>query len=158
MNDNSSRGELCSPERYMLEAIKEAKKAYKKDEVPVGAIIVYNNKIIARGHNLKERNNDVTAHAEIVALKKAAKKMKTWRLNDCDIYVTLEPCSMCMSALIQCRIRNIYYGCMDGKSGAIKGAFSLLDSSRFNHVPNTICLNDKKCGDVLKDYFKSKRM
>jgi len=143
---------------YIDEAYKQALKALKIDEVPVGAIIVKDNKIIARAYNKKESSNNPLGHAELLVISKACKKLNSWRLNDCDIYVTLEPCSMCMSALIQCRIRNIYYGCMDGKSGAIKGAFSLLDSSRFNHVPNTICLNDKKCGDVLKDYFKSKRM
>ena len=142
---------------YMDEAYKEALKALKIDEVPVGAVIVCDNKIIARSYNKKETSNNPLGHAELLAISKACKKLNKWRLNDCDIYVTLEPCSMCMSALIQCRIRNVYYGCLDTKSGAIKGSFSLLKSNKFNHEPNTYCLDDNRCSEILKKYFKSKR-
>ena len=104
---------------YMNEAYKEAMKALKIDEVPVGAVIVKNERIIARGFNKKESNNNVLGHAELVALSKACKKLNSWRLNDCEIYVTLEPCSMCLSALIHARIAKIYYGCKDPKSGKL---------------------------------------
>ena len=93
-------------EKYMKEALKEAKKAYDKLEIPVGAIIVKDGKIIARAHNNKEEKNDTTKHAEIIAIQKASKKLNTWRLTDCEMYVTLEPCSMCAGALIQARIKK----------------------------------------------------
>ena len=101
-------------EKFMKEALKEAKKAYNKLEVPVGAIIVKDGKIIARAYNQKENKKDTTNHAEILAIKKASKKLESWRLLDCDMYVTLEPCSMCAGALIQSRIRKVYIGALDG--------------------------------------------
>lgn len=97
-------------EKYMLMAIEEAKKAYEIGEVPIGAIIVLNGEVIAKAHNQKEMMNSVTRHAEIIAVEKASKKLKNWRLNDCDLYVTLEPCPMCASAIKQARINHIYYG------------------------------------------------
>ena len=106
------------PEKFMKEAIKEAKKAYEKEEVPVGAVIVKDGKIIARAHNLKETKIDTTCHAEILAIKKASKKLNSWRLENCEMYVTLEPCSMCAGALIQSRIKKVYIGTMDYKTGA----------------------------------------
>ena len=143
---------------YIDEAYKQALKAYRLDEVPVGAIIVKDNKIIARAYNKKESNNNPLGHAELIAISKASKKLNSWRLNECDIYVTLEPCSMCLSALIQSRIKNIYYGCKDFKNGAIEGAFNLLEKGKFNHIPNTLCLEEKKCSLILKDYFRNKRV
>ncbi len=98
------------PEKYMQEALREAKKSFDKNEVPVGCVIVKDNKIIARGHNLKEQKNDITSHAEINAIKKAAHKLKTWRLDECELYVTLEPCLMCYSAIKQSRIKTVYIG------------------------------------------------
>ena len=100
-------------EKFMKEALKEAKKAYEKEEVPVGAVIVKDGKIIARAHNLKETKKDTTRHAEIIAIQKASKKLNAWRLEDCEMYVTLEPCSMCAGALIQSRIKKVYIGTMD---------------------------------------------
>jgi tRNA(adenine34) deaminase len=142
---------------YMNEAYKEAMKALKIDEVPVGAIIVKDKRIIARGFNKKEANNNVLGHAELVALSKACKKLNSWRLNDCEIYVTLEPCSMCLSALIHARIAKIYYGCKDPKSGAIEGAFDLQKVGNFNHKIESECLEDTRCSLILKEYFKDKR-
>ena len=101
---------------YMEQALKEAKKAYKKLEVPVGAIIVKDGKIIARAHNQKETKTDTTKHAEILAIQKASKKLKSWRLIDCEMYVTLEPCTMCAGAIINSRIKKVYIGTMDEKN------------------------------------------
>ena len=111
----------------MKAALAEAKKAYMIAEVPVGAVIVYNNKIIARGHNTRETNQSVLGHAEINAIKKASKKIGSWRLEDCDIYVTLEPCPMCSGAIIQSRIKNLYFGAYDPKTGAAGGVLNLYD-------------------------------
>ena len=145
-------------EKFMLEAINEAKKAYKKGEVPVGAIIVKDNKIIARGHNLKEYKKDTTKHAEIIAIQKASKKMKAWRLVDCEMYVTLEPCSMCAGAILQSRIKKIYIGAMDAKTGACGSVYNLLEDYKFNHhveIESGILASD--CEYILKEFFKELR-
>ncbi len=142
-------------EEYMKIALNEAKKAYNKLEVPVGAIIVKDGKIIAKAYNEKEKRKDTTKHAEILAIQKASKKLKTWRLYDCDMYVTLEPCSMCAGALIQARIRKVYIGTMDEKTGACGSVLNLLEDYKFNHkveVQYGICKND--CEKILKDFFK----
>lgn len=142
---------------YIDLAYKEALKALKIDEVPVGAIIVKEGKIISKAYNKKEKNNDPTGHCEILAIKKACKKLKSWRLNECELYVTLEPCTMCLGAIVHARIKSVYYGAIDPKYGAIVGAFKLLDVGKFNHRPDFFYLNDEKCGKVLKEYFKEKR-
>ena len=142
-------------EEYMKIALNEAKKAYNKLEVPVGAIIVKDGKIIAKAYNEKEKRKDTTKHAEILAIQRASKKLKTWRLYDCDMYVTLEPCSMCAGALIQARIRKVYIGTMDEKTGACGSVLNLLEDFKFNHkveVQYGICKND--CEKILKDFFK----
>lgn len=142
-------------EKFMNEALKEAKKAYKKLEVPVGCVIVRDGKIIARGHNLKETKKDTTKHAEIIAIQKASKKLEAWRLLDCDMYVTLEPCSMCAGAIINSRIRNLYVGTMDKKTGAAGSVLNLFQDFTFNHkvyVENGIL--QERCEKVLKDFFK----
>ena len=113
-------------EKFMKEALKEAKKAYDKDEIPVGGIVVKDNKIIARAHNLKEGKNNAICHAEILAIQKACKKLDSWRLLDCEMYVTLEPCSMCAGALINSRIKKIYIGTSDEKTGACGSKLNLL--------------------------------
>lgn len=143
--------------KYMNEAYKEALKALKIDEVPVGAIIVKDGKIIARAYNKKEMNNNALGHAELIAINKASKKLGTWRLNGCEMYVTLEPCSMCLSALIHSRIDKVYYGAIDPKSGAINGAFNLQDVGKFNHFVESELLEKKECSSLLKEYFRSKR-
>lgn len=145
-------------EKFMNEALKEAKKAYKKLEVPVGCVIVRDGKIIARGHNLKETKKDTTKHAEIIAIQKASKKLEAWRLLDCDMYVTLEPCSMCAGAIINSRIRNLYVGTMDKKTGAAGSVLNLFQDFTFNHkvyVENGIL--QERCEKVLKDFFKELR-
>ena len=145
-------------ERFMKEALKEAKEAYDKLEVPVGCVIVKDGKIVARAHNLKETKKDTTKHAEILAIQKASKKLDAWRLLDCDMYVTLEPCSMCAGAIINSRIRNLYIGTMDKKTGAAGSVLNLFEDFTFNHkvtVQNGIL--KEQCEKILKDFFKELR-
>ena len=145
-------------EKFMKEALKEAKKAYDKLEVPVGAVIVKNGKIIARAHNLKETKHDTTNHAEILAIQKASKKLQSWRLLDCEMYVTLEPCSMCAGALINSRIKKIYIGAQDEKTGAAGSVLNLFEDYTFNHkveVEKGILKED--CENILKEFFKALR-
>ena len=120
-------------EEYMKLALKEARKAYNKLEVPVGAVIVKDGKVISEAYNEKEEKKDTTKHAEILAIQRASKKLGTWRLKDCDMYVTLEPCSMCAGALIQSRINKVYIGAMDEKTGSCGSVLNLLTDYKFNH-------------------------
>ena len=145
-------------EKFMKEALKEAKKAYEKDEIPVGAVIVKDNKIIARAHNLKEFKNNSICHAEILAIQKACKKLNSWRLLDCEMYVTLEPCSMCAGALINSRIKKVYIGTADEKTGACGSKLNLLEDFKFNHIVEIekYILKDE-CEEILKDFFKNLR-
>ena len=145
-------------EQFMKEALKEAKKAYNKLEIPVGAIIVKDGKIIARAHNIKEEKQDTTKHAEIIAIQKASKKLETWRLNDCEMYVTLEPCAMCAGAIIQARLKKLYIGTMDPKTGACGSVLNLLKDFKFNHnVELETGILKNECEQILKDFFKKKR-
>lgn len=140
---------------YMKEALKEAEKAYKKLEIPVGAIIVKDGVIIARGHNQKENKKDTTKHAEIIAIQKASKKLKGWRLTDCEMYVTLEPCSMCAGAIINSRIKKVYIGANDEKTGAVGSVFNLFTDYKFNHTvefEKEILKDD--CEKIIKKFFK----
>ena len=144
-------------EKFMKEALKEAKKAYEKLEVPVGAVIVKNGKIIARAHNLKETKKDTTKHAEILAIEKASKKLDAWRLLDCEMYITLEPCSMCAGAIINSRIKKIYIGALDEKTGAAGSVLNLFDY-KFNHkVEVETGILKENCEKLLKDFFKTLR-
>ena len=141
-------------EFFMREALKEAKKAYNKLEIPVGAVIVKNGEIIARAHNIKEEKKDTTKHAEILAIQKASKKLETWRLNDCEMYVTLEPCPMCAGALIQSRIKKVYIGTMDEKTGACGSVLNLLEDFKFNHkVEVEKGILKEECEKILKEFF-----
>ena len=141
-------------EKFMKEALKEAKKAYEKLEIPVGAVIVKNNKIIARAHNLKETKKTATAHAEILAIQKANKKLDNWRLLDCDMYVTLEPCEMCMGAAVSSRIKNLYIGTIDPKKKC------KIDVEKYKEqygINITIGIMKNECEYILKDFFKNLR-
>ncbi len=141
-------------EHFMKEALKEAKKAYKKLEIPVGAVIVKDGEIIARGHNVKEEKKDTTKHAEIIAIQKASKKLDNWRLNDCEMYVTLEPCPMCAGAIIQSRIKKVYIGTMDEKTGACGSVLNLFKDYKFNHrVDLEAGLLKENCEEMLKSFF-----
>ena len=140
-------------------ALKEAEKAVAQDEVPVGAVIVKDGKVIARAHNNKEKKNCSNYHAEIVAIEKACKKIGDWRLNECDIFVTLEPCAMCAGALINSRIGNIYFGAYDSKAGCCATLYNLPKDERFNHRPLVVegGVMQEECAKILSDYFKVKR-
>ncbi len=145
-------------EKFMRVALKEADKAYSKGEVPVGAIIVKDNKIIARAHNLKETKANAVSHAEVLAIQKACKKLDSWRLTDCDMYVTLEPCTMCTGALINARIRKLYIGTNDPKTGACGSKLNLLEDVEFNHkIEVEKDILQKECEKILKDFFKTLR-
>ena len=144
--------------KFMKEALKEAQKAYDKLEVPVGAIIVKDGKVIARAHNLKETKFDTTKHAEILAIQKASKKLKSWRLIDCEMYITLEPCSMCAGAIINSRIKKIYIGALDEKTGACGSVLNLLEDYTFNHkVEVEKGVMKEECEGILKKFFKELR-
>ena len=142
---------------FMNIAIKEAKKAFFKNEVPVGAVIIKNGEIIAKAHNLCEKNNNPTHHAEILAINKAMKKLNTNRLNGCELYVTLEPCPMCAGAIIHARLDKVVFGAFDLKGGAVSSKCDLFNKG-FNHKPEVfegIC--EKECSELLTNFFKDKR-
>lgn len=145
-------------EKFMKQALKEAEKAYQKLEIPVGAVIVKDGKIIARGYNQKEEKIDTTKHAEIIAIQKASKKLKTWRLNECEMYVTLEPCPMCAGAIINSRIKKVHIGTMDEKTGAVGSKLNLLEDYTFNtKVEVEKGIMQKECEAILKEFFKELR-
>ena len=143
----------------MAQALKEAVKAREKDEVPVGAIVVRGGKIISRAHNLRESNNQASAHAELLALQKASKKLGTWCLDDCELYVTLEPCMMCIGAISLSRIKRLVYGATDPKGGATE---TLIDIKKIRHVGAYPKMIEKgvmaeECGAILTEFFREKR-
>ena len=145
-------------EKYMKQALKEAQKAFDKLEVPVGCVIVKDGKIIARAHNQKETKTDTTKHAEILAIQKASKKLKSWRLIDCEMYVTLEPCTMCAGAIINSRIKKVYIGARDEKTGAVGSVLNLFEDYTFNHkVESETGILKQDCENILKQFFKELR-
>ena len=145
-------------EKYMKKALLQAKKAYDKLEVPVGAIIVKDGKVIASAYNQKETKFDTTKHAEIIAIQKASEKLKSWRLIDCEMYVTLEPCPMCAGAIIQSRIKKVYYGTQDEKTGAVGSKLNLFKDFKFNHkVEFENSILEEECKKILQDFFKELR-
>jgi tRNA(adenine34) deaminase len=145
-------------EYYMKAALREAKKAKDINEVPIGAVIVLDGKIIARGHNKRESTNDPTTHAEIIAIRKASKKLNNWRLVNCEIYVTIEPCLMCMGAIINSRISSVIYGANDAKGGAITSSLNINEVRNLNHYPliRGPVLEDE-CKAIITSFFKEKR-
>lgn len=143
--------------RYMLAALGEAEKAAERNEVPVGAVIVKDGTIIAAAGNTREKDGDVFGHAEMNAIKQACGKLGGWRLDDCDIYVTLEPCPMCMGALLNARIKSIYFGAYDPKNGAC-GSVCDLSAEKFTHRPDVYAgIMEDDCSALLSAYFKDKR-
>lgn len=145
-------------EKFMKEAIKQAKKAYAMKEVPIGCVIVHNDKIIGRGYNRRITDKTSLAHAELIAIKKACKKMGDWRLDDCTMYVTLEPCQMCSGAIIQSRIKKVVIGCMNPKAGCAGSIMNLLDVEAFNHQAIVETgLMEEECSRMLKDFFAQLR-
>ena len=145
-------------EKFMAEALKEAEKSANFDEVPVGAVIVKDGKIIARGHNLREKSNDPTAHAEIMAIRKACKKLKSWRLEGCTIYVTIEPCSMCAGTILWTRMKRVVYGANDPKGGALGSSYNLFEVKNINHkVEITRGVLENRCAGLMTSFFRNKR-
>lgn len=146
-------------EKYMKLAIKEAYKAKACDEVPIGAVIVKDGKVIARAHNLREKQQVSIAHAEILVIEKACKKLGSWRLEDCTLYVTLEPCAMCTGATILSRIKHVVYGAKDPKGGCVESCAQLYQQKGFNHYPTFQSgVLEEECAQLLKDFFKEKRL
>ncbi|MFH0948518.1 MAG: tRNA adenosine(34) deaminase TadA [Elusimicrobiota bacterium] len=142
----------------MRQAIKEAKKAVKKGEVPVGCVIVKDNKIISRAHNLTIKKNDPTAHAEILAIKKAAQKIGNYRLTNCEMYATIEPCPMCAGAAVWSRIKRIIFGVSDEKSGACGSVINIANNKKLNHrikIKSGVC--EDECANLIKNFFKERR-
>ena len=149
---------MTQDEKYMKQAIKQAKKAYALDEVPIGCVIVAGDKIIARGYNRRNTDKNPLAHAELSAIRKASKKTGDWRLEECTMYVTLEPCQMCAGAIVQARIPRVVIGCMNPKAGCAGSIYNLLQEPAFNHQVSLFKgVLEEECSQMLKDFFRSLR-
>lgn len=149
---------MTADEKYMKMAIKEAKKACALGEVPIGCVIVYEDKVIGRGYNRRTVDKNVLSHAEIVAIRKSCKKMGDWRLEGCTMYVTLEPCPMCAGAIVQARIPKVVIGAMNPKAGCAGSVLNLLDEKGFNHqAERQIGVMGEECSLMLKDFFRKLR-
>lgn len=150
---------MANDEYYMKLAIEEAKKAQKLGEVPIGAIIVKNNEVIASAHNLRETAQLPTAHAEHIAIERASKVVGSWRLAECKLYVTLEPCVMCAGAIVMSRIPKVVFGATDPKGGCSGSLMNLLEESRFNHRAEVVKgVLEQECGDLLRNFFRELRL
>ncbi|AUV68283.1 MULTISPECIES: tRNA adenosine(34) deaminase TadA [Staphylococcus] len=150
---------MANDEYYMKLAIEEAKKAQKLGEVPIGAIIVKNNEVIASAHNLRETAQLPTAHAEHIAIERASKVVGSWRLEECRLYVTLEPCVMCAGAIVMSRIPKVVYGATDPKGGCSGSLMNLLEESQFNHRAEIVKgVLEQECGDLLRNFFRELRL
>lgn len=145
-------------ERYMKEALKQAKRAYALDEVPIGCVIVQNDKIIARGYNRRNTDKNTLAHAELTAIRRASKKTGDWRLEDCTIYITLEPCQMCAGAIVQSRLKRVVIGAMNPKAGCAGSVLNLLEMPEFNHQAEVERgVLEEECSGLLKEFFRQLR-
>ena len=144
--------------KYMEMALEEARLAEQVDEVPIGCVIIKDDKVIAKAHNLRETSNDPLGHAETLAIKKASKVLGDWQLVNCELYVTIEPCIMCAGAIIQSRISKVIYGAPDLKGGAFGSSINVLEANNINHRPEVVSgILEKECTELIKNYFKSKR-
>ena len=145
-------------EKYMREAIRQARKAYKLDETPIGCVIVHDGQIIGRGYNRRNTDKSPLAHAEISAIKKASRKLGDWRLEECTLYVTLEPCQMCAGAIIQSRVTRVVVGCMNPKAGCAGSVLNLLDVKAFNHQAQlTTGVLEEECSALMTGFFRELR-
>lgn len=145
---------MTEDEKYMRQAIRLAKKAAENGDVPIGCVIVYGEKVIARGYNRRNADKTTLAHAEILAIKKASKYLGDWRLEDCTMYVTLEPCQMCAGAIVQARIPKVVIGCMNPKAGCAGSIINLLDIKQFNHQVEIVRgVLEEECSTLMKDFF-----
>lgn len=150
---------VTDDERYMKEAIKQARKAYALGEVPIGCVIVHDGRIIGRGYNRRNTDKNTLAHAEITAIKKASKVIGDWRLEECTLYVTLEPCQMCAGAIVQARIPKVVMACMNPKAGCAGSILNILDMPQFNHqVEMTKGVLEEECSRMLKEFFAELRV
>ena len=148
-----------SDEKYMREAIKQAKKAYALGEVPIGCVIVHDGKIIGRGYNRRNTDKNTLSHAEITAIRKASKVIGDWRLEECTLYVTLEPCQMCAGAIVQARIPKVVMACMNPKAGCAGSILNILDMPQFNHQVEAVRgVLEEECSQMLKTFFKELRV
>lgn len=144
--------------KFMKTALKQAKKAYELSEVPIGAIIVKDDKIISKAYNKRNTSKSAIAHAEILAIEKACKKLGDWRLDGCEMYVTLEPCPMCAGAIVNSRLQKLYFGAYEKKSGSVLSNYQILFNNGLNHVVDAEGgILEKECSTLLKEFFKSKR-
>ena len=145
-------------EKYMKEAIRQARKAYAIGEVPIGCVIVNKDKIIGRGYNRRMADKNTLSHAELIAIRKASRKMDDWRLEECTMYVTLEPCQMCSGAIVQSRMSRVVVGCMNPKAGCAGSILNLLQMKEFNHQAElTTGVLEEECSQMMKDFFKELR-
>lgn len=145
-------------EKYMKLALKEAQMAYDKGEVPIGAVIVKDDVVIAKAHNLRETKNQTYAHAEMLAIEKACKKLNNWRLEECDIYVTLEPCAMCAGAILNARMRNVYIATMEPRSGAVGSKINLFEDYFYNHKVNyETGILEEQSQNMIQKFFRERR-
>ena len=150
--------EDCDISRFMLIALEEATQAMVEGEVPVGAVLVKDGEVLARDHNRKEKLQDPTAHAEMLVMQAAAETLCSWRLDGCELYVTLEPCTMCAGAMVQARLGRLIFGACDPKAGAVVSLYDLLDDNRLNHrVPWVKGIMERECGEILKEFFSQLR-
>ncbi|MCI8599461.1 MAG: nucleoside deaminase [Lachnospiraceae bacterium] len=149
---------MTTDERYMKEALKQAKKAYALDEVPIGCVVVQNDKVIARGYNRRNTDKNTLSHAELNAIRKASKKTGDWRLEDCTMYITLEPCQMCAGAIVQARVGRVVIGAMNPKAGCGGSILNLLEMPEFNHqVEVSRGVLKEECSQMLTEFFKGLR-
>lgn len=156
--DTRTEEQKITDEKYMREAIRQAKKAYRLEETPIGCVIVYEGKIIGRGYNRRNTDKSPLAHAEIAAIKKASKKLGDWRLEQCTMYVTLEPCQMCAGAIIQSRLTRVVIGCMNPKAGCAGSVLNLLDVKAFNHQAElTTGVLEEECSSLMTGFFRELR-
>ena len=150
---------MTTDEKYMRTALKQAEKAYNLGETPIGCVIVHEDKIIARGYNRRNTDKNPLAHAEVAAIKKASKKLGDWRLEECTLYVTLEPCQMCAGAIVQARIPKVVMASMNPKAGCAGSILNILDMPQFNHQVEVVAgVLDEECSRMLKEFFVELRV
>lgn len=143
---------------YMGLALEEARKAAELGEIPIGAVLVQDNEVIACAHNMRETWQDATAHAEVIVIQEACKKLKRWRLSGCTLYVTVEPCPMCSGAIVNGRVDRVVYGCPDIKAGGAESIFNIITNPNLNHVADVMSgIRETECAQVMKDFFKRRR-
>lgn len=157
--DSKEAAILSADTAFMKLAIAQARQAGERGEVPVGAVVVHGGRVIGRGYNRREEMQSPVAHAEILAIEEAARALVRWRLIDCDLYVTMEPCIMCVGAILQARISRLVFGCLDPKAGAVKSLYRMCDDRRLNHqLPSAGGVLGSECGNLLGDFFTGLRI